>query len=79
MTQLLEHLHHALHEEGYQLTLIIDSMSEAGALQTLRPLVDGYLDGLIIATATLDSPRGRRVAPARRPDRGVRGPSWGER
>lgn len=56
MTQLLEHLHHALHEAGYQLTLIIDSMSEAGALQTLRPLVDGYLDGLIIATATLDSP-----------------------
>jgi LacI family transcriptional regulator len=56
MTQLLEHLHHALHEAGYQLTLIIDSMSEASALQTLRPLVDGYLDGLIIATATLDSP-----------------------
>lgn len=56
MTQMLEHLHFALHEAGYQLTLIIDSMSEAGALQTLRPLVDGYLDGLIIATATLDSP-----------------------
>lgn len=56
MTQLLENLHHALHEAGYQLTLIIDSMNEASALQTLRPLVDGYLDGLIIATATLDSP-----------------------
>lgn len=56
MTQLLEHLHDALHEAGYQLTLIIDSMNEVGALQTLRPLVDGYLDGLIIATATLDSP-----------------------
>lgn len=56
MTQLLENLHHALHESGYQLTLIIDSMNEAGALQTLRPLIDGYLDGLIIATATLDSP-----------------------
>lgn len=56
MTQLLEHLHNALRESGYQMTLIIDSMSEANALQTLRPLVDGYLDGLIIATATLDSP-----------------------
>ncbi len=56
MTQLLEHLHHSLREAGYQMTLIIDSMSEASALQTLRPLVDGYLDGLIIATATLDSP-----------------------
>ena len=56
MTQLLEHLHHFLREAGYQMTLIIDSMTEASALQTLRPLVDGYLDGLIIATATLDSP-----------------------
>lgn len=66
MTQLLEHLHNALREAGYQMTLIIDSMNEAGALQTLRPLVDGYLDGLIIATATLDSPvvaelRGRGI------------------
>lgn len=56
MTLLLEHLHDALHDAGYQITLIIDTMHEASALQTLRPLIDGYLDGLIFATATLDSP-----------------------
>lgn len=56
MTVLLEHLHDALRESGYHVTLIIDSMNEASSLQTLRPLIDGFLDGLIFATATLDSP-----------------------
>lgn len=56
MTVLLEHLHDALREAGYHVTLLIDSMNEAASLQTLRPLIDGFLDGLIIATATLDSP-----------------------
>jgi LacI family transcriptional regulator len=56
ITELLEHVHHSLHAAGYQMTLIIDPMNDAAALQTLRPLVDGYLDGLIVMTATLDSP-----------------------
>ena len=56
MTVLLQHLHDALRESGYHATLIIDSMNEASSLQTLRPLIDGFLDGLIFATATLDSP-----------------------
>jgi LacI family transcriptional regulator len=56
MTLLLERLHDELRLAGYHVTLIIDSMNEANSLLTLRPLIDGYLDGLIFATATLDSP-----------------------
>ena len=56
MTSLLEHLHDAFQEAGYHVTLIIDSMNEASSLQTLRPLIDGFLDGLVFATASLDSP-----------------------
>jgi len=56
ITSLIAHLHDAFDEAGYHMILIIDSMSESGCLQKLRPLVDGYLDGLVLATATLDSP-----------------------
>ncbi|HRL20796.1 LacI family DNA-binding transcriptional regulator [Alcaligenes sp. SDU_A2] len=56
ITSLIAHLHDAFDEAGYHMILIIDSMSESNCLQKLRPLVDGYLDGLILATATLDSP-----------------------
>ncbi|MGB3435579.1 LacI family DNA-binding transcriptional regulator [Achromobacter sp.] len=56
ITSLIAHLHDAFDEAGYHMILIIDSMSESNGLQKLRPLVDGYLDGLVLATATLDSP-----------------------
>ena len=55
MTLLLEHLHDALQEAGYQVTLLIDPMSNPAQLLAFRALIDGYLDGLIFATATLDS------------------------
>lgn len=56
MTLLLTHLHDALQEQGYLVTLLIDSMHDTEQLLTLRPFIDDYLEGLIFATATLDSP-----------------------
>lgn len=56
MTVLLTHLYEALNEQGYQIALMIDPMTEPDKVMTFRPLIDGYLDGLIFATATLDSP-----------------------
>jgi LacI family transcriptional regulator len=55
MTSLLEYLHDALLEHGYHVTLIIDALNETGQLLSFRPLIDGYLDGMVFATATLDS------------------------
>lgn len=55
MTLLLEELHNAFAEYGYHTTLIIDSLNELEQLPTFRPLIDGFFDGMVFATATLDS------------------------
>lgn len=58
MTLLLEYIHDALLESGYHVTLIIDSMNsmtDTTALSMFRPLIDNYLDGLILGSVTLDT------------------------
>jgi LacI family transcriptional regulator len=55
MTLLLEELHDAFASHGYHTTLIIDSLNEVEQLARFRPLIDGYFDGMVFATATLDS------------------------
>ncbi len=54
-TSLIEHMHLAFLEAGYRMTLILDPMSDAGSLQTLRPVIDSCLEGMVFTTATLDS------------------------
>jgi LacI family transcriptional regulator len=55
MTLLLEELHDAFASYGYHTTLIIDSLNEVEQLVRFRPLIDGYFEGMVFATATLDS------------------------
>lgn len=55
MTLLLEELHDAFASYGYHTTLIIDSLNEVEQLARFRPLIDGYFEGMVFATATLDS------------------------
>lgn len=58
MMMLLECIHDALLESGYHVTLIIDSMNsmtDATPLSMFRPLIDDYLDGLILGSTTLDT------------------------
>lgn len=55
MTRLLEELHDAFAEYGYHVSLIIDSLNEVEQLPTFRPLIDSYFEGMVFATATLDS------------------------
>jgi LacI family transcriptional regulator len=58
MTLLIEHIHDALLESGYQVTLIVDSMNsttDATRLSLFRPLIDRHLDGLILGSVTLDT------------------------
>ena len=58
MTQLLQHLHCGMLELGYHVMVILDPMNsaaDAGRLATLRPVIDEYLDGMILCSATTDS------------------------
>jgi len=55
MTLLLEELHDAFASYGYHTTLIIDTLNEVEQLARFRPLIDGYFDGMVFATSTLDS------------------------
>ena len=53
---LLDRLHDELRAYGYHMTLIIDSLSEKDDYSAFEPLVHQYLDGIVLTTASVDSP-----------------------
>lgn len=58
LTMVLENIHHDLMELGYHVMVIIDPMnstSDVAHLSTFRPLIDGYLDGMILLSVTPNS------------------------
>lgn len=58
MTMVLEHIHQDMLEFRYHVVVLIDPMNsanDAGHLSTFRPIIDGYLEGMILLSATIDS------------------------
>lgn len=58
MTMVLEHIHQDMLEFRYHVVVLIDPMNsanDAGHLSTFRPIIDEYLEGMILLSATIDS------------------------
>lgn len=58
VTLLLEQIHHDMLDWGYHVMVVIDPMNsrnDAPYLSTFRPVIDGYLEGMILCSATADS------------------------
>ncbi len=58
MTMVLEHIHQDMLEFRYHVVVLIDPMNsanDAGHLSTFRPIIDEYLEGMILLSATTDS------------------------
>lgn len=55
LTMLLENIHHDLMDLGYHVMVIMDPMNstkDMAHLSTFRPIIDGYLDGMILLSVT---------------------------
>lgn len=55
LTMLLENIHHDLMDLGYHVMVIMDPMNttkDMPHLSTFRPVIDGYLDGMILLSVT---------------------------
>ena len=58
MTMVLENIHHDLLELRYHVMVLIDPMNsanDAAHLSTFRPIIDEYIEGMILLSATTDS------------------------
>lgn len=58
MTMVLENIHHDMLELQYHVMVLIDPMNsanDAAHLSTFRPIIDEYLEGMILLSATTDS------------------------
>lgn len=58
LTLLLEEIHHSMLDWGYHIMVVVDPMNsrhEAAYLSKFRPMLDGYLEGMILCSATADS------------------------
>ena len=58
MTLVLENIHHDMLEFRYHVMVLIDPMNSANDvahLSTFRPIIDEYLEGMILLSATSDS------------------------
>ena len=58
MTMVLENIHHDMMELRYHVMVLIDPMNsanDAGHLSTFRPIIDEYIEGMILLSPTTDS------------------------
>lgn len=66
-TELLDHLHTEFRTLGYHVTLIVDPLLDGGDISAFEPLIDGYLSGIVLTTATVRSPIAAELARRRMP------------
>lgn len=57
----LDYLHDELRSFGYHMTLIIDSLSDKEDFSAFEPLLQQYIDGVVFATASVDSRLAERL------------------
>lgn len=58
VTLLLEHIHRDLLESGFHVLVMLDpinSTNDINHLAAFRPIIDGYLEGMILMSVTTDS------------------------
>lgn len=58
MTRLLDHIHRFMLEQGYHVLVLVDPMNaraDTPHLSSFRPLIEGFLEGMILCSTTIES------------------------
>lgn len=58
MTRLLDHIHRFMLEQGYHVVALVDPMNaraDTPHLSSFRPLIEGFLEGMILCSTTTES------------------------